>query len=41
MTDTKFEPSNVNAYVDLFSLHRPGVRADLDAGKVGGFTVNR
>jgi hypothetical protein len=27
-------------YVDLFSLYRPDVRADLDAGELGGFTVN-
>ena len=31
----------VFAYVDLFSLYRPGFRADLDAGEVGGFTVNQ
>jgi hypothetical protein len=31
----------VSAYVDLFSLYRPDVRADLDAGEVGGFTVNQ
>jgi Family of unknown function (DUF6326) len=31
----------VFAYVDLFSLYRPDVRADLDAGEVGGFTVNQ
>ncbi len=29
------------AYVDLFSLYRPDVRADLDAGELGGFTVNQ
>jgi hypothetical protein len=31
----------VFVYVDLFSLYRPDVRADLEAGEVGGFTVNR
>ncbi len=31
----------VFAYVDLFSLYRPDVRADLDAGELGGFTVNQ
>ena len=31
----------VFAYVDLFSLYRPDVRADIDAGEVGGFTVNQ
>ena len=31
----------VFAYVDLFSLYRPGFRSDLDAGEVGGFTVNQ
>jgi hypothetical protein len=57
MTETKFEPSNVNvrikisalwtsmlfvfAYVDLFSLYRPDFRADLEAGEIGGFTVNQ
>ena len=30
----------VFAYVDLFSLYRPDFRADLEAGEVGGFTVN-
>jgi hypothetical protein len=29
------------AYVDLFSLYRADVRADLEAGEVGGFTVNQ
>jgi len=28
-------------YVDLFSLYRPDVRADLDAGELGGFTVGQ
>jgi Family of unknown function (DUF6326) len=57
MTETTFEPSNVNvriklsalwtsmlfvfAYVDLFSLYRRDVRADLEAGEVGGLTVNQ
>ncbi|MGH8825265.1 MAG: DUF6326 family protein [Jiangellaceae bacterium] len=31
----------VFAYVDLFSLYRPDFRADLEAGEVGGFAVNR
>lgn len=31
----------VFAYVDLFSLYRPDFRADLEAGEVGGFTVNQ
>jgi len=31
----------VFAYVDLFSLYRADVRADLDAGEVGGLTVNQ
>jgi hypothetical protein len=31
----------VFAYVDLFSLYRPEFRADLEAGEVGGFTVNQ
>jgi Family of unknown function (DUF6326) len=31
----------VFAYVDLFSLYRPDVRADLEAGELGGFTVDR
>jgi hypothetical protein len=30
----------VFAYVDLFSLYRPDVRADLEAGELGGFTVD-
>jgi hypothetical protein len=29
------------AYVDLFSLYRLDVRADLEAGEVGGFTINQ
>jgi len=28
-------------YVDLFSLYRPDVRADLEAGELGGFTVGQ
>ena len=31
----------VFAYVDIFSLYRPDFRADLEAGEVGGFTVNQ
>jgi hypothetical protein len=31
----------VFAYVDLFSLYRADFRADLEAGEVAGFTVNR
>jgi hypothetical protein len=31
----------VFAYVDVFSLYRPDFRADLEAGEVGGFTVNQ
>jgi len=31
----------VFAYVDLFSLYRPDFRADLEAGEVSGFTINR
>ena len=31
----------VVAYVDLFSLYRPDVRADLEAGELGGFAVNQ
>jgi hypothetical protein len=31
----------VFAYVDLFSLYRPVFRADLEAGQVGGFAVDR
>jgi hypothetical protein len=31
----------VFAYVDLFSLYRPDVRADLEAGELGGFDVNQ
>jgi len=31
----------VFAYVDLFSLYRPDFRADLEAGEISGFTINR
>jgi hypothetical protein len=31
----------VFAYVDLFGLYRPDIRADLEAGEIGGFTVNQ
>jgi hypothetical protein len=31
----------VFAYVDLFSLYRADVRADLEAGELGGFAVNQ
>jgi hypothetical protein len=31
----------VFAYVDLFSLYRADIRADVEAGEVGGFTVNQ
>jgi hypothetical protein len=31
----------VFAYVDLFSLYRPDVRADLEAGEVGGFDITQ
>jgi Family of unknown function (DUF6326) len=31
----------VFAYVDLFSLYRRDYRADLEAGEIGGFTVNQ
>lgn len=31
----------VFAYVDLFSLYRPDVRAEIEAGEIGGFTVNQ
>lgn len=31
----------VFAYVDLFTLYRTDVRADLDAGKVGEFTIGQ
>src|SRR5688572_12446727 len=31
----------VFAYVDIFSLYRPDFRADIEAGTIGGFTVNQ
>ena len=31
----------VFAYVDLFSLYRRDVRADLEAGEISGFTIDR
>ena len=31
----------VFAYVDLFSLYRADVRADIAAGEIGGFTINQ
>jgi hypothetical protein len=31
----------VFAYVDIFSLYRPDFRADIEAGRISGFTVNR
>jgi hypothetical protein len=31
----------VFAYVDLFSLYRSDFRADLEAGEISGFTVDR
>jgi hypothetical protein len=31
----------VFAYVDLFSLYRPDVRADLEAEKLSGFDINQ
>jgi hypothetical protein len=31
----------VFVYVDLFSLYRPDIRADIEAGELGGFTINR
>jgi hypothetical protein len=30
----------VFAYVDIFSIFRPDFRAEIEAGEVGGFTVN-
>ena len=30
----------VFAYVDLFSLYRPDIRADIEAGQISGFTVD-
>lgn len=31
----------VFAYVDLFSLYREDVRADIEAGEMGGFTIGQ
>jgi Family of unknown function (DUF6326) len=31
----------VFAYVDLFSLYRPDVRADIEASELAGFTINQ
>jgi hypothetical protein len=31
----------VFAYIDVFSLYRPDFRADIEAGQIGGFTVNQ
>ncbi len=31
----------VFAYVDLFSLYRPDFRAEVEAGEIGGITVNQ
>jgi hypothetical protein len=31
----------VFAYVDLFSLYRPDIRADLEAGEIGGIAVGQ
>jgi hypothetical protein len=31
----------VFAYVDLFSLYRADVRADIEGGQLGGFTINQ
>jgi len=31
----------VFAYVDLFTLYRPDFRADIEAGRVAGFTINQ
>ncbi len=31
----------VFAYIDVFSLYRHDFRADIEAGQVGGFTVNQ
>ena len=31
----------VFAYVDLFSLYRADFRADVEAGKIAGFTINQ
>ena len=31
----------VFAYIDIFGLFRPDVRAEIEAGQVGGFTINQ
>ena len=31
----------VYAYVDIFGLYRPDVRADIEAGQIGGFTLSQ
>ncbi len=31
----------VFAYVDIFSLYRPDFRADVEAGRIGGFIVDQ
>ncbi len=31
----------VFVYVDLFSLYRPDIRADIEAGTLSGFTINQ
>ena len=31
----------VFAYVDIFSFFRPDVRANIEAGTIGGFTINQ
>ncbi len=31
----------VYGYVDIFGLYRPDVRADIEAGQIGGFTLNQ
>jgi hypothetical protein len=31
----------VFAYVDLFSLYRSDIRADIEAGEIGGFTIGQ
>jgi Family of unknown function (DUF6326) len=31
----------VYAYVDIFSFYRPDFRADIEAGRIGGFTLSQ